>query len=37
VIVFDPLTGEVKSRTRIGDIAFTEVVVSDRPPLWRRD
>lgn len=31
VIVFDPITAEVKNRIRIGDVLFTEVVVTDKP------
>ena len=37
VMVFDPLTAEVKSKTHIGNIPFTEVVVSDKPLILRGD
>ena len=33
VVVFDPLTAEVKSRTYVGDTFLSEVVVSDRPVI----
>ena len=33
VVVFDPLTTEVKSRTYIGDMFLSEVVVSEKPVI----